>query len=86
MDGVVLLDGDLQDPPELIEQFHERWEEGHDVIYGRRVRREMSWFSGMMYKLFYRIFAAFSPGPISENSSSVAEKSFAALMMSHGSM
>lgn len=60
MDGVVLLDGDLQDPPELIEQFYEKWEAGYDVVYGRRVRREMFWISGLMYKLFYRVFAAFS--------------------------
>jgi len=40
-DGVVLLDGDLQDPPELIEQFHKEWEAGWDVVYGRRVKREM---------------------------------------------
>jgi dolichol-phosphate mannosyltransferase len=60
MDGVVLLDGDLQDPPELIEQFYEQWETGYDVVYGRRVKREMSWFWGLMYKLFYRVFAAFS--------------------------
>ena len=37
-DGVVLLDGDLQDPPELIEQFYEQWEAGYDVVYGRRVQ------------------------------------------------
>ncbi|HEX7638256.1 MAG TPA: NAD-dependent epimerase/dehydratase family protein [Burkholderiaceae bacterium] len=59
-DSVVLLDGDLQDPPELIEQFHAKWEEGWDVVYGVRVRREMSWFWGQMYKAFYRVFAAFS--------------------------
>jgi polyisoprenyl-phosphate glycosyltransferase len=59
-DGVVLLDGDLQDPPELIASFYEKWEEGHDVIYGRRVKREMPWHWGLMYKLFYRLFALFS--------------------------
>ena len=59
-DGVVLLDGDLQDPPELIEAFYARWEEGFDVIYGRRVKREMPWHWGLMYKLFYRMFAMFS--------------------------
>ena len=59
-DGVVLLDGDLQDPPELIEAFYERWEAGCDVIYGRRVKREMPWLLELMYKLFYRVFAAFS--------------------------
>jgi dolichol-phosphate mannosyltransferase len=64
MDGVVLLDGDLQDPPELIEQFHARWEEGWDVVFGRRVKRDMPWAWGLMYKLFYRIFAKFSYIPI----------------------
>jgi len=59
-DSVVLLDGDLQDPPELIEAFYAKWEEGHDVIYGRRVRRDMPWHWGLMYKLFYRVFAMFS--------------------------
>jgi len=59
-DAVVLLDGDLQDPPELIEQFFAKWEEGWDVVYGRRVKREMAWHWGLMYKLFYRLFALFS--------------------------
>jgi dolichol-phosphate mannosyltransferase len=63
-DSVVLLDGDLQDPPELIEQFHQKWTEGWDVVYGRRVKREMSFFWGVMYKAFYRVFAAFSYVPI----------------------
>jgi len=59
-DGVVLLDGDLQDPPELIESFYAKWEEGYDVIYGRRIKRDMPWHLGLMYKLFYRVFAMFS--------------------------
>jgi polyisoprenyl-phosphate glycosyltransferase len=63
-DAVVLLDGDLQDPPELIEQFYSKWEQGFDVIYGRRVKREMPWAWGLLYKAFYRIFAAFSYIPI----------------------
>lgn len=63
-DSVVLLDGDLQDPPELIEQFHQKMDEGWDVVYGRRVKREMSAFWGLMYKAFYRVFAAFSYVPI----------------------
>ncbi len=58
--SVVLLDGDLQDPPELIEAFHKKWVEGFDVVYGRRVKREMPWMQGLFYKAFYRVFAAFS--------------------------
>jgi nucleoside-diphosphate-sugar epimerase/glycosyltransferase involved in cell wall biosynthesis len=56
----VLLDGDLQDPPELIEPFYEAWIAGHDVVYGRRVKREMPLVWGLLYKAFYRVFAAFS--------------------------
>ena len=63
-DSVVLLDGDLQDPPELIEQFHQRWEDGWDVVYGRRVKRDMPFLWGLMYKLFYRVFAWFSYIPM----------------------
>lgn len=63
-DSVVLLDGDLQDPPELIEQFYRKWDEGFDVVYGRRVKREMPFFWGLMYKAFYRVFARFSYVPI----------------------
>jgi nucleoside-diphosphate-sugar epimerase/glycosyltransferase involved in cell wall biosynthesis len=52
----VLLDGDLQDPPELIEQFVEKWRQGYDVVYGRRVRREAPWFMHFFYKAFYVLF------------------------------
>jgi glycosyltransferase involved in cell wall biosynthesis len=54
--GCVLLDGDLLDPPDLIEQFHAKWLEGYDVVYGVRVRREMPWAWELAYKSFYRIF------------------------------
>lgn len=56
----VLLDGDLQDPPELIEQFVASWREGYDVVYGRRVKREATLFMQAAYKLFYRTFDYFS--------------------------
>ena len=58
--AVVLLDGDLQDPPELIEQFVERWKEGYDVVYGRRVSREATWFMQRAYRAFYWAFDRFS--------------------------
>lgn len=60
----VLLDGDLQDPPELIEQFIAKWREGYDVVYGIRVKREAPWFMQVAYKLFYRLFDWFSSVPI----------------------
>jgi polyisoprenyl-phosphate glycosyltransferase len=56
----VLLDGDLQDPPEIIEQFVREWREGADVVYGRRVKREMPIWLEACYHAFYRLFAAMS--------------------------
>ena len=56
----VLLDGDLQDPPELIEMFVANWREGYDVVYGRRVKRVAPFWMQVSYKLFYRIFDYFS--------------------------
>lgn len=55
-DAVVLLDGDLQDPPELIEKFYQKWLEGYDVVYGVRTKREAPLYMTIMYKLFYRVF------------------------------
>ncbi|MDE2483396.1 MAG: NAD-dependent epimerase/dehydratase family protein [bacterium] len=63
-DAIVLLDGDLQDPPELIEAFYARYEEGYDVVYGRRDRRDMPRAREAAYKLFYRLFAATSAVPM----------------------
>jgi nucleoside-diphosphate-sugar epimerase/glycosyltransferase involved in cell wall biosynthesis len=56
----VLLDGDLQDPPELIPQFVAKWREGYDVVYGRRVKREARFWMQVAYKAFYRVFDYFS--------------------------
>jgi dolichol-phosphate mannosyltransferase len=55
-DACVLLDGDLQDPPELIESFHAKWIDGYDVVYGVRTRREMPRLLELGYKGFYRLF------------------------------
>jgi dolichol-phosphate mannosyltransferase len=63
-DAVILLDGDLQDPPELIPQFYEKWLEGHEVVYGTRVKRHASSFLQVAYKAFYRVFRATSYIPV----------------------
>ncbi|MGA9943692.1 MAG: glycosyltransferase family 2 protein [Candidatus Cybelea sp.] len=55
-DAVILMDGDLQDPPELIETFLRRWREGFDVVYAvRRTRPGESRFKLFTARLFYRI-------------------------------
>ncbi len=59
-DMVVLMDGDLQDPPELIPQFLAKWRAGYDVVYGVRVKREATRFLQVAYKAFYRVFHALS--------------------------
>lgn len=59
-DAMILLDGDLQDPPELIPDFFKKWQEGYDIVYGVRTRRETSWLMQVFYKLFYRIFRKLS--------------------------
>lgn len=58
--GCVLMDGDLQDPPELIADFVEQWKAGYDVVYGRRVKRDAPWHMRLAYKTFYRLFDKFS--------------------------
>ncbi|MDP1728145.1 MAG: NAD-dependent epimerase/dehydratase family protein [Bacteroidota bacterium] len=63
-DGVILLDGDMQDPPELIEKFYEEYVKGFDVIYGRRVAREGNQTLVSFYKLFYRLFRKVSYVPM----------------------
>src|SRR5208337_1505728 len=63
-DAVILLDGDLQDPPEMIEPFYNKWCEGFDVVYGIRVKREATLFLRISYRLFYRLFRAASYVPI----------------------
>lgn len=63
-DVVVLLDGDLQDPPELIEEFYAKWNAGFDVVYGQRVKREGNRFLVRLYKIFYRIFRNLSYVPM----------------------
>lgn len=59
-DAVVLLDGDLQDPPELIKKFTEKWAEGFDVVYGIRVKREAHLSLRIGYNIFYRLFSKLS--------------------------
>lgn len=51
--AVVIIDGDLQDPPELIPQFVEKWKDGYDVVYGIRIRRKGGIIKRCLYKLYY---------------------------------
>lgn len=55
-DATVIMDGDMQDPPELIYGFVEKWLEGYSVVYGIRAKRQEAWWRQIGYKVFYRLF------------------------------
>lgn len=54
-DAVVMIDADLQDPPELIPDFYARWKEGYKVVFGQRQRLEEGILKRAVYHLFYRV-------------------------------
>lgn len=54
-EAIVVIDGDLQDPPEVIVQMIEKWKEGYDVVYGKRIERKGdTFFKKFTAKIFYR--------------------------------
>ena len=54
--AVVVMDADLQDPPEVVKQMVSRWREGFDVVYAVRSKRHgESWFKRLTAKVFYRL-------------------------------
>ncbi|WP_195972256.1 glycosyltransferase family 2 protein [Clostridium thermobutyricum] len=60
-DAVVIIDADLQDPPELIPQMINKWNEGYEVVYGKRGKRKgESKFKLITAKYFYRFLAKMS--------------------------
>lgn len=59
-DVTVLMDGDLQDPPEAIPVLVNTYKQGYDVVYVQRVNRKEAWWLRACYYLFYRLLAAFS--------------------------
>ncbi|MFF2909586.1 MULTISPECIES: glycosyltransferase family 2 protein [Bacillales] len=58
-DAVVVIDADLQDPPEVILQMIEKWKEGYEVVYGKRLKRHgETLFKKVTAKLFYRLLSS----------------------------
>lgn len=60
-DLVIVMDADLQDPPELVPSMIEKWRQGYKVIYGIREERQENWLKKICYKLFYRLLIQLSP-------------------------
>ena len=54
-DCVAILDGDLQDPPEVVERLVNKWREGFPVVYAIRKKRKEWWFKRLCYNMFYRL-------------------------------
>ena len=64
-DAVVVIDADLQDPPELIPTFIARWREGYDVVYGTRASRAgESRLKKLTASAFYRVMERLSSTPV----------------------
>lgn len=59
-DGVILMDGDLQDPPEVIPELVKEWVKGFDVVYGVRAHREEGAIKQALRRVFYRLFRRLS--------------------------
>ncbi|MGB3727606.1 MAG: glycosyltransferase family 2 protein [Glaciecola sp.] len=67
-DAVIILDADLQDPPELIPGMLATWQQGIDVVNMCRAKRDgESWFKKLSAKCFYRLLNWLSDTPIPEN-------------------
>lgn len=56
-DAIVIMDGDLQDPPEELHRFLAKWREGYEVVYAVRTKRKEGFFKKTAYATFYRILA-----------------------------
>jgi dolichol-phosphate mannosyltransferase len=53
--AVIVMDGDLQDPPEELSRFLDKWREGYHVVYAVRRQRKESWLKRLSYAAFYRL-------------------------------
>ena len=59
-DAVIVMDGDLQDPPEIVTRFVQKWQEGYDVVYGMRTSRKESLVKRVLYFSYYRLLKTVS--------------------------
>lgn len=64
-DALIIIDVDLQDPPELIPRMVEMWKEGNDIVYGKRLKRKgETVFKKLTAAVYYRVLSAMSAYPI----------------------
>ena len=67
-DAAILMDGDLEDPPELIAQMIQKWEEGYEVVYTVKKSRKRNFLYTLMFKIFYVLLTFTSGIKIDQNS------------------
>lgn len=61
---IAMIDGDLQDPPELLQNFYHKLNEGFDIVYGVRRKRKEGFFKKLAYKVYYVLLNNISSIPI----------------------
>lgn len=59
-DAVIMMDGDMQDPPSLIPQLIEKWQNGFEVVYTVKKKRNEPFFRKFLFKQFYKVFSLLS--------------------------
>lgn len=59
-EAVIIMDDDLQDPPEFLPNFLEKWNEGYDIVYAIRKSRKENYIKRLGYKIYYRLMARLS--------------------------
>lgn len=59
-EAIFVIDGDLQDPPELLPEFYKLYKEGNDVVYAVRKKRKEGWIKKTGYYMFYRLLRSIS--------------------------
>lgn len=69
--AVIVMDADLQDPPEVVAEMIARWKEGYEIVYGRRLRREgetrfKRWTASLFYKMLARLSSVNIPRDVGD--------------------
>ncbi|MDX9702305.1 MAG: glycosyltransferase family 2 protein [Candidatus Auribacterota bacterium] len=59
-DAAIIIDADLQDPPELLGQFIDKWKQGYQVVYAVRKKRKENFLKRFSYFVFYRVLSKLS--------------------------
>ncbi len=82
-DCIVSIDADMQDPPELIPQLIEKWQQGAEIVYAKRASRQETIFKRVTASLFYRFLNTFSevPVPVDVGDFRLIDKSVARLLL-----